>query len=159
MKLFYYVITNKNGAKEKGSLHGAGQQDVITKLQEKGYTVISVREEVKKNRWFWEKPHLSFQDKMMFTKHLATMIRVGISITEALKIVIGQTKNKNNRKMFEDVTKMVESGQALSDSLRNYDDVFSPLFINMIATGEEGGTLDQVLDYLDKQLEKEYDLR
>ena len=43
--------------------------------------------------------------------------------------------------------------------LKKYDFIFSDLFINMIATGEKSGTLDKVLDYLDEQLDKEYDLR
>lgn len=159
MKRFYYTVTNKSGAREKGSMNAASKNDATIKLQEKGFVVISVREEVKKKEWFWERPKLSFKDKLMFTKHLATMIRVGISITEALKILIEQTRQPNNKKMYENISRMVESGQTLSDSLRNYEGVFSSIFINMVETGEEGGTLDQVLAYLDVQLEKEYELR
>ncbi len=159
MRKFHYVITNEKGARKKGRIHASSKDDAVKKLQNKKFVIISVREDVKKKQWFWQKPHLSFQDKMMFTKHLSTMIRVGISITEALKILMEQTKGRNNRKMYENILKMVESGQTLSDSLRNYEEVFSGLFINMVATGEEGGTLDEVLEYLDQQLEKEYDLR
>jgi type IV pilus assembly protein PilC len=159
MRRFHYTVTNEKGARKKGAIHASSEKDAVEKLQKKGLLVISVREDVKKKQWFWQRPRLSFQEKVMFTKHLATMIRVGISITEALQILKDQAKSKNNRKMYENITKMVESGQTLSDSLRNYEDVFSSIFINMVATGEEGGTLDQVLEYLDKQLEKEYDLR
>lgn len=96
---------------------------------------------------------------MLFTKHMATMIKVGITITEALEILISQTKEKANRRMYENILERVQSGQSLSTSLKNYDYIFPEVFINMLATGEKSGTLEQIFEYLDVQLEKEYELR
>lgn len=108
---------------------------------------------------FQAKPNLSLEEKLILTKHLATMLRAGITITEALQILAEQSEKLKNKRMFEDMVTSIRAGQTLSVTMRNYPTVYSDLFVNMIETGEKSGTLDQVLDYLDEQLEKEYELQ
>ena len=133
MPKYEYVISNSAGVKSEGSIFASNIQAAKEKLNKKSKIIISVRETKNGKVKFWEKPHLSFQDKMMFTKHMATMIKVGITITEALGILIDQTENSNNRKMYENILEMVESGQTLANSLKTYDNVFSEIFINIIS--------------------------
>lgn len=159
MPKYEYVISNSSGVKSEGFIFASNIQTAKEKLGKKSKIIISIREIKNGNVKFWEKPHLSFQDKMMFTKHMATMIKVGITITEALGILIDQTGNANNRKMYENILEMVESGQTLANSLKSYGNVFSEIFINIIATGEKSGSLEEALEHLDKQLDKEYELR
>ncbi len=159
MKKFQYVLSNSSGVKEEGSIFATTIEAAREKIQKENSIILSLGEEVKANNYFWNKPHLSFQDKMMFTKHMATMIKVGITITEAMEILINQTHQKAKKKLYENILEMLQSGQSLSKSLREYDYIFSEIFINMIATGEQSGTLEKTLEYLDLQLEKEYEIR
>jgi len=159
MKIFEYVVSTQKGARKKGKLRAPNKDLANKELSEQGYIIVSLTENEQINEFFWQKPHLSFEARMMFTKHLATMIRVGITIAEALQILQEQTNGKNNKRMFENLVRMVSSGQTLSKSLAEYPSVFSAVFISMIATGEESGTLEKVLEYLDAQIEKEYELR
>ncbi|MEK9160407.1 MAG: type II secretion system F family protein [Patescibacteria group bacterium] len=158
-KRFKYKLGDKVGVEAKGILEAESETDAIKKLTALGHSVISIREISSGGLSFWEKPSLSFEDKLLFTKHLATMLRAGITITESLQILASQTTQTRNREMYESIVRSVKAGQSLSESLKVYDTVFSDLFINMIATGEKSGTLDQILDYLDEQLDKEYELR
>lgn len=158
-KRFKYKLGDKLGAESKGMIEAETERDAIKRLTRVGHNVISIHEVRQGGLPFWEKPSLSFEDKMLFTKHLATMLRAGITITEALQILGSQTVQARNRQMYESIRRSVEAGQSLSESMKVYDFVFSDLFINMIETGEKSGTLDQILDYLDEQLDKEYDLR
>ncbi len=158
-KRFKYKLSDKVGEGAKGLIEAESETEAIKRLTASGHSVISIREVRQSGMPFWEKPSLSFQDKMLFTKHLATMLRAGITITEALQILASQTEQARNRQMYENIVRSVKAGQSLSESMRVYDFIFSDLFINMIATGEKSGTLDKVLDYLDEQLDKEYDLR
>lgn len=159
MKKFRYKIADKAGLEAKGLLEAETERDAIRRLNQQGHSVISIRELRKGGLPFWEKAHLSFEDKMLFTKQLATLLRAGITITEALQILASQTAQANNRQMYENILTSIRAGQSLSESMKPYDYVFSDLFINMIETGEKSGTLDQILNYLDEQLEKEYELR
>lgn len=158
-KRFKYKLGDKAGAEGKGIIEADNETEAIKKLTVLGHAVISIREISSGGLAFWEKPNLSFEDKLLFTKHLATMLRAGITITESLQILASQTTQTRNRQMYESIVRSVKAGQSLSESMKVYDYVFSDLFINMIATGEKSGTLDQILDYLDEQLDKEYDLR
>lgn len=159
MKKFSYVVSNEKGVRQKGTL-SASSEDAATRNLRKEYDIIiSITEKKRKPLTIFGAPSLSFEEKMMFTKHMSTMIKVGITITEALEIMLSQTARKNNRKMYEALIEMVKSGQSLAKSLQKYPKIFPEIFVNMIATGEEAGNLEQVLEYLDVQLEKEYELR
>ncbi|EKD64176.1 MAG: hypothetical protein ACD_51C00053G0001 [uncultured bacterium] len=159
MRKFNYIVSNADGITEKGYVHAPTEQDAADKLREDGKVIISVIEEASRKEWFWEKPHLSFVDKMMFVKNLATMMKVGITITEAMDILKTQVNGANNKKMFDNIVAMIRSGQSLSKTLEQYSTVFSDVFVNMVAVGEESGTLERTLEYLEKQLEKDYNIR
>lgn len=159
MKKFDYVVVNDQGIKQKGSCNAANEEAAVNQLRETYSMIISVME---RKKWGWQifgKPSLSLEEKMMFTQHLAIMLRVGITVTEALEILQSQAETSQNRKMYANLIEMVKSGQSLSKSLNEYKNIFPEIFVNMIATGENSGTLEKVLDYLGVQLEKEYELR
>lgn len=159
MARYDYVLTSNSGVRTEGSIDASNLDAAQRKLAKKDKIILSITENKHTRSWFWQRPSLSLQDKMLFTKHMATMVKVGITITEGLEILISQTKEKNNKRMYENILEMVQSGQTLSKSLSNYDYIFPEVFINMIATGEQSGTLEQIFEYLDIQLEKEYELR
>ncbi len=159
MKKFTYLIGDKLGAESRGVLYANSEKDAIKQLTKEGHSVISVSEQEKPWKGFWNKPNLSFQEKMLFAKHMATMLRAGITIIEALQILGSQSLQANNKKMYDTLISSIKAGRSLSASMRDYDCVFSELFINMVETGEKSGTLDQVLDYLDTQLDKENEIR
>ena len=159
MAKFDYILSNVSGARTKGTVQAPNKDAAIIKLRKKGKIIISVTENKNQRLYFWQKPHMSFGEKMMFTKHLATMLNVGITITESLQILITQTNKKSTQRMYEEILDMLNSGQTLAKSLKKFDNIFSEIFINMIETGEESGTLEKTLEQLAIQLEKEYDLR
>ncbi len=158
MPKFSYVLSDRSGQKEEGVISASSKQIALSKLRKKDKIIISVIEEAKR-KWFMGKPKLSAQDKMVFVKNLSTMVKVGITLTESLEIVASQSEKKSVKKMYENILEMISAGQSFSNSLRKYSDVFSELFVNMIETGEKSGNLDKVLQYLDVQLEKEYEIR
>jgi type IV pilus assembly protein PilC len=159
MRKFNYVVSTTDGVTEKGYIHAPTEQDAADKLREDGKVIISIIEEAHLREWFWEKPHLGFSEKIMFVENLATMMKVGITVMEAMEILKTQMKGANNKRMFDNIMAMIRSGQSLSKTLGEYKKIFSDVFINMIAVGEESGTLEKTLEYLEKQLNRDYNLR
>lgn len=159
MPKYSYVLVSESGVKSKGIIIAPNLQTAQRKLKSRNEIIVSIIEEKNLVNHFWEKPRLSFQGKVLFTKNLTTMIQVGITLTESFRIIINQTKERNIKKMYQNVLEMLETGQSLSKSLRPYEYIFGEVFINMIATGEKSGNLEKVLKYLDIQLEKEYEVR
>jgi type IV pilus assembly protein PilC len=86
------------------------------------------------------------------------MIHGGLSIVEALMALQEQTENLNFKKTIAEVVEDVRGGMALSKALDKHPKVFPKLYISVTASGEKSGKLDQVLESLAEQLQKDYDL-
>ena len=87
------------------------------------------------------------------------MVKSGVPLNSALKSLSIQTDNLKFKKVLEEIGLRVQKGEALSSALTQSSKIFSDIFINMIAAGEESGKLDEVLDTLSHQMHKEHDLK
>jgi type IV pilus assembly protein PilC len=96
---------------------------------------------------------------VIFTRQFATMINSGLPLVQSLDILAKQSENAILRKVIEQVQYDVESGHTLADALRQHPEVFSDLFVNMVAAGEAGGILDTILLRLAVFMEKADALR
>lgn len=98
-------------------------------------------------------------ERLVFTKHLAIMVKAGIPLAEALDIAQEQTNSPGLKKLLEKITADIRNGKALAESLKKYPAVFNGLYINLVEIGEESGTLEENLTFLAKQLEKDLQLK
>ena len=105
----------------------------------------------------------SRKDILNFTNQLAVMVRAGISLQEALDSIAQQTENLKFRTAVNDLKFRIESGQSFSQALAEYPNIFSNLFINMVAAAEISGSLSDMLqklaDYLDQETETRSQVR
>lgn len=100
---------------------------------------------------------VSFLDKLLFTKHLAVMVKAGIPVPEALVSLADQTKSAAFKKVTSAVIADVENGQNLAKSLEKFPKVFDKFYVSLIAIGEESGNLEENLAYLASELQKSYE--
>lgn len=98
-------------------------------------------------------------EKIVFIQDLSIMLKSGIPVARSLKIITKQTHNKRFAKILESITQGIENGKTLHESLGQYPAVFSPIFVSMIKVGELSGNLDESLQYLTVQLEREAELK
>lgn len=103
--------------------------------------------------------HVSDEEKMLFAKHLALMSRSGISLSEAIIVLIQQTKSGMFKHVLQGVLADIENGQSFSKSLARYPNVFDAFEINIIEIGESSGNFSKNLAYLADQLEKSHAFR
>lgn len=102
---------------------------------------------------------ISYLDKVFFIKHLSLMIKSGLPLRESLVILQEQTRKRKFKNVLGDIIENIERGRSLSYSLALYPNIFGSFYINMIKVGEDSGTLEESLNYLVVQLEKNYELR
>jgi type IV pilus assembly protein PilC len=98
-------------------------------------------------------------DLARFTRQFATMIDAGLPLVNCLQILARQTDNKTFSNIISHVTQEVEKGGTLADSMGKHENIFSELYVNMVAAGEQGGILDTILHRLATHLEKSAQLR
>ncbi len=87
------------------------------------------------------------RDKVIFFRQLATMIKAGVTLGNALNILVDQTKNPPLADSIRRVKMAVDGGFSLSGALRTRAE-FSTLMVSIVSAGEEGGKLDESLDRL-----------
>ena len=95
------------------------------------------------------------KDKAFLARQLATMLDSGLAIDRSLKIFIGQTKNTKLKKVLIQVLADVEAGSPLSQSMKKFTNIFDPVYINIIISGEAVGRLSETLMNLAENLEKQ----
>jgi len=101
---------------------------------------------------------VKLDEKIFFAKNLAVMIRAGLSLSHAFKILAQQTNNKKFKLALLKVQSEIEAGCSLADSLAKYPDIFSDTFVNMVRAGESSGQLERALNEITVQMKKSREL-
>lgn len=84
-------------------------------------------------------------DIAVMTRQLATLLKAGVSLVEALSAMVDQVEKEKLKRILSDVKQRVNEGSSLGDALNTHVKIFGPLFVNMIRAGESSGALDSVL--------------
>lgn len=165
MSVFSYKAITNDGRTVEGVMEAPSEEVVADNLQEKGMSIVYISFAGEQMKDKSEISSLSFletikrKDIVIFSRQLAVMVGANLTLVQALRIVQDQVDNKKLRKIVTDIANEVESGVRFSVAMGKYPKVFSQFFTSMIASGETSGKLDDVLQYLADQEEKDYDLQ
>jgi len=159
MPSFAYVARETASGREiRNNVEAATEQAAIAALLNRNLLVVSIREKVsRKGRT--QGGRVSLSDLVMFTRQLATMVDAGIAIVQSLQALADQTANKIMRDTIHDVCTRVEGGESFSEALQKHPKAFNRLYISMVAAGEKGGLLAEILARLATYLENSDRLR
>ncbi len=97
-------------------------------------------------------------EKISLTKHLAVMIRSGITINESLINLADSSKSANTKKVLLSIGQSINNGSTFNGALDKYPKIFDDFYRGIIKVGEATGRLDSSLTYLSEQLSQEYSL-
>ncbi len=96
---------------------------------------------------------------VQFTRQFATLIESAVPLLLSMEILLGLTDDRPLRKAISDITKDISEGATLADALRKHPKVFSDIFVNVVAAGEAGGSLDVSLNRLADYMERSMEVR
>ncbi len=159
MASYVYVARETGSGREiRNSVESATEQAAIAALLNRNLLVVSIQEKVgRKGKTSGGKVALA--DLVIFTRQLATMIDAGLAMVQSLQGLADQTTNKVMRDVIKDVCARVEGGDSFSEALQKHPKVFSRLYVCMVAAGEKGGLLAEILARLAIYLENTARLR
>jgi type IV pilus assembly protein PilC len=159
MASFVYVARESASGREvRSSVDAATEQAAIAALLNRNMLVVSISEKVgKQGRTSGGRVGLA--DLVIFTRQLATMIDAGLAMVQSLQALAEQTTNKIMRDVIRDVCARVENGDSFSEALQKHPKAFSRLYVCMVAAGEKGGLLAEILARLATYLENSARLR
>ena len=165
MPRFFYIASSQEGEIKKGLVEAPDRETLISKLQKADLVVISV--ERKRQSKTLNNLKLSFSrfgkvsavDKILLARHLAALIKGGVSLGESLAILKKGTNSPKMKKVLDDLIVGTKAGRSLYSSMAEHPKVFSHYYVNMVKTGEEGGSLDGNLERLALELKKANELK
>lgn len=108
--------------------------------------------------YFGIKKKVTLKDKAIFSNQLSTMISAGLSLPRAINIIAAQASNQYLKSICYNINRDLEEGLNFSSSLSKYPEVFDPLFVNVVRSGESTGNLEMVLQNLSEKIENEQNL-
>lgn len=159
---FKYSAKDKGGNLVRGIIEAADKQAVISLISKDGSTPLVVTEDKDiglriKNNILSFTSHMSLKERLMFCEEMSTLVNSGVPLSQSINIIKEQSKG-TMRKVTESLLSEIEGGQTLAGALEKESKYFSPVFINMVKSGEASGTLDKTLNELAIQVEKDYEL-
>lgn len=157
MKRFTYEARDQATNKiVKSSIQADSETSAARLLIKQGFVPLKVKEQIGDGSLLSRiTGRITTKDKVVFTRQLATLIGAGIPLSQSLHTVMDQTENKQLQSVVQDVSVSVEGGRSLSESFAKHPRVFSELFIALMAAGELSGTLDESLQRVAAQQEKD----
>lgn len=157
MKKFSYEARDQATNKVvKATLQADSETAAAKLLVKQGFVPLTIKEQMGDGNFLSRfGGRISTKDKVVFTRQLATLIGAGLPLTQSLHTVLEQTDNKQLQSVIQEIAGNVEGGKSLSDSFAKHPKVFSEVFISLIAAGELSGTLDESLQRVANQQEKD----
>lgn len=161
MPLFDYNATNQAGEAHSGAVDAEDATAALATLKDRGFAVLSISEREEKKGFAIEIKFLNrvkVKDLVIFSRQLAVMVSATLPVVQALRILTKQLDNLRLKIVVSEIADAVDGGMRLSEAFAKYPDIFSGFYISMVKSGETAGKLDEVLNYLADQQEKDYDL-
>lgn len=162
MVKYLYQARNQQGELFKGVVETSSEDLAVEALFDKGLTVVSLKKSGSGPALSLSlslfKAKVNRKDVVVFAREMSVMVSANLPIVPALRIISQQVEKPVFKEIISEVAEEVEGGSKLSQALEKHDQVFSNFFVSMIKSGETSGKLDEVLQYLADQEEKDYDL-
>ncbi|WIE71954.1 type II secretion system F family protein [Curtobacterium sp. MCJR17_020] len=162
---FDYRGRDGAGKLVKGRLDASSEGAVVQRLRGMGVSPIAITESKAGTGLQTEikipgfEKGVGLKDLAIMSRQASTMLTSGLSLLRALSILADQTENKKLKDILGKVRDDVERGVSFSEAVAKYPVDFPPIMINMIRAGETGGFLDQAMDSIATNFEKEHKLR
>lgn len=164
MPEFTYRAANAQGVIQQGVIDAPGRDQALRQLRAKGLTPVTITEgqaqaaakpsaDVKLSRRAARKTP-GHADIHNFTSELSVMLRAGLPLDRALRVLISMSRLPSFTTVLDDIFRAVKSGKSFSQALVPHQALFGDFYINMVRSGEAGGQLAGVLSSLAEHLER-----
>jgi type IV pilus assembly protein PilC len=150
MPQFQFRMAQADGSVRTGVMSAPDEAGVAALMRAGGGVLLSARK-VRPRRA--PRVRVSRRERIVFTGHLQAAISAGVGPMEALRTFAEHVPNRGFARLLAEAAQAVERGQTLAGALERHPEAFGPLYASMVATGEESGRLDGVLERLGAYLD------
>ena len=181
---FFWRAAGTDGKVVTGQLDAPNEAAVLKQLRSKGLTPLAVQDAAsaatsgmataanasasaaaiasagfKQPKARVDKSPVKSKDVLAFTSELAIMLRAGLALDNALRVLIEMSYKPAVGQLLQGILEAVKGGTPLSRALQAHADLFGDFYINMVRSGEASGQMSAVLDRLVEHMERQRALR
>jgi type IV pilus assembly protein PilC len=161
MLTYHYVARNPGtGQRVKAIVQADSEMAAAKLVRDQGLVPLDIKAEgsTALSKLTKRAGHVRAKDRVLFARQLSTLINAGLPLVQSLRSVNDQTASKPVKLVITGIITDVEGGLTLSRSLEKYPKVFNNIFQSLVAAGETSGTLDQALERIALQQEKDAEI-
>lgn len=168
MAVFDYQAKDRSGREVRGRLQAASEAEAARALREQGLFVLRLRVSgrsgaaapgaVREGALARAFPRVSLSRRMMFWRQLHTLLRSGVSVSEAFRS-IGALNSGHLRRVLLDVAERTARGEPASQALAAYPGTFPPAEVALLRAGEYSGSVEAVAGTIADMNEREIQVR
>lgn len=158
-----YVARNADGKVVTGYFSAFSKMDVYSYLTDEKMIVYSIEtsKEINfthgKSSFFTTK--IKNKDLVFWLTQLSTYIKAGIPLTDAVRVLTKQNKNKSYTGIYDSIVYELTMGQPFSEALERQGDAFPSLLVNMVKASEMTGEIEETLDDMANYYQEVEDLK
>ncbi|MCY2927554.1 MAG: type II secretion system F family protein [Planctomycetota bacterium] len=158
MARFRYSAILESGQEVSGVVKSAGRGDALTQLLSRGYHPRWLEPMAETDTdaggavggWFGRVKTIELG---VFTRQMATLLRAGIPVVQALSTLGRQSENRRLLRVIGELQETLSNeGKSLAEAMEDHPRVFDPVYRSLVRAGEESGGLPDVMDNLAKHL-------
>jgi type IV pilus assembly protein PilC len=161
MAAYAYTAINAHGLESAGEIHAPDLSGAREQLRLRGLLAQHLRELPASGEEGLRTAFKKVKPKTLqvFSRQFATLIEAGVNVVSSLVILEDQTDDKYFAEVVSELRADIEGGLLLSEAMARHPKVFNRLYVSMVQAGEAAGILDQVLDRVAMQIEKETQIK
>ncbi|MBR6537170.1 MAG: type II secretion system F family protein [Lachnospiraceae bacterium] len=158
---YIYTAVTKDGKKVKGTISANTQSRAMAMLREQGLVPTKVEQQTLLNKDI----NISIgnpvkpRDLSVFCRQFQSILAAGVTIVEALGMLVDQTENKVFAKAIKETQTAVQKGSTLAEAMKASPKIYPAILINMVEAGEASGSLELAMERMSVQFEKSAKLK
>ena len=154
---YIYKGVDSKGNKVEGEISGNNPALIKAQLRRQG--IIANKVQKKSKPLLGGNKKVKPSDIAIFTRQMATMMKAGVPLVQSFEIVADGLDNEGVKELILKIRDDVASGTAFADALRKHSLYFDDLFCNLVASGEQSGALETMLERIATYKEKTESLK
>ena len=159
---FQYRIITPLGKEKKGTIQAKNVDQATQLLKAEQNIILQIGEASLMSKDLnisFGKGGVKPRDFSIFCRQFVSIIKAGVSVVDALDMLMEQTENKTLKKSIDRLHEAVSKGEALADAMRKESKIFPSMLCNMVEAGEASGNLEVAFERMAIQFEKDAKLR
>jgi len=154
LDVFIWHGVNRKGKKINGELSANNVLELKAQLRKQGITPSKVKKKAKPLFGMKGDKTITPGDIALISRQIATMLGAGVPLVQTIEMIGKGHNNGNMQKLLGEIGNKLSSGIPLSDCLRDHPRYFDDLYCDLVASGEQSGSLETIYDRIATYKEK-----